>query len=367
MKTTAPSGNRNPLDPGLVLVLTLTLFAAIPLLSDDVDVLYHSYRLVCGGGMYLFVKRRCGRLGAVMAGLLYVYSPDMFYARGSHPELLARALFPWLLWRVDVLRDQPAALNFVWLVLFQAALFYAHPFMALILTLITLAWVICEALVNHLNRESSRMDWRPAAIAAVGILLGMGLSASSWLPPLHDASLINGRSEPAIAGIAQATLALAGFVGAGWLYIRGYRSRHPQAYLGMIFFALAALMLPMAAAACLAIVAGMNGLWLRRLRPRIQIGLIALLAALPMVSSIPLFAVPATTGEHSLRLLSGAPPELDTAAWLSLLMAWTVAWLLRRWRLTARPYWRVAPLSRAEIGGILLGAALALLGLLLIA
>jgi len=39
----------------------------------------------------------------------------------------------------------------------------------------------------------------------------------------------------------------------------------------------------------------------------------------------------------------------------------------RRWRLTARPYWFVPPLSRTEIGGILLGAAMALLGLLLIA
>jgi len=28
----------------------------------------------------------------------------------------------------------------------------------------------------------------------------------------------------------------------------------------------------------------------------------------------------------------------------------------RRWRLTARLYWRVLPLSRTEISGILLGA-----------
>ena len=76
--------------------------------------------------MYAFCKRRCGRLGALIAGLVYVYSPALMhnwaFARGAYPELLALALFPLLLWRVDALRDRPVAVNFLLACLLQAAL-----------------------------------------------------------------------------------------------------------------------------------------------------------------------------------------------------------------------------------------------------
>ena len=131
-----------------LLVLILTLFTAIPLLSNaglpnGSDVLYHTYRvgemhrswqqgilfpswaeglyfgygsplfhfyarltyaitsiliggfnisaldalrtvlmlslLSCSSGMYLFVKSRSGRLGGIIAGLVYVYSPYLMF------------------------------------------------------------------------------------------------------------------------------------------------------------------------------------------------------------------------------------------------------------------------------------------------
>ena len=312
----------------------------------------------CSIGMYLFVRRRCGRIGGIIAGLVYVYSPWLMYteayARGTYPELLAFALFPWLLWRVDALRDQPNSRNFLLLALLQVALINAHNLMALALTGIALAWIAFEGLIQRLNREASRLDWRPAAAAIVAITLGIGAASSFWLPvllesdsvhlqnltvaglldyrdgfvrlqdllsppPIHDAGAINGLSELKILGSAQVSLALLGLTSALWLYTFGYRTRHPQTFLGLTFFALMSLLLlaltlpgalplwdglrplqflqfpwrllgPLAA--CLAIMAGMNGLWLQRLAWRWHVPLIALAAAAPIVTVIPLFYVP---------------------------------------------------------------------------
>ncbi len=421
------SGIRKSIDPGLVLVLGLTLFTVIPLLRNPglpngPDVLYHSYRVAemnrswsqgllfptwaegfylgygsplfhfyarltyvitsllhavlglgaldalrallvlsllgCSSGMYLFAKRRFGRLSGVIAGLLYVYSPYLMYteayARGTYPELLSFALFPWLLWRVDALRDRPSPINFLSLVLLQTALINAHNLMALVLTGITVAWIAFEAILQHLNRESSRMGWRSAAWALLGMALGTGVAATFWLPvvlesdsvhlqnltvaglldyreafvrlpdllaaaPIHDAGAINGLSELKILGVAQWMLALLALAATAALYIRGYRSPHPQSFLGIIFFAIVALAMLVLVmpgslpiwdslrpiqflqfpwrllgpiAACLAIIGGANGLWLERLDSRWQISLVASAVALPIVLAIPLFYVP---------------------------------------------------------------------------
>ncbi len=314
--------------------------------------------LGCSGGMYLFASRRYGKLGGVVAGLVYVYSPYLMYteayARGTYPELLSFAIFPWLLWRVDALRDKPNALNFVILALLQVALVNAHNLMAVVLTAIIVLWLVFETLIQKVNRESSRLDWHSSAWALLAIALGIGAASAFWLPvllesdsvhlqnltveglldyreavvrledllalpPIHDAGAINGLSELKIMGPAQWMLALLGIGAAGALYVRGFRSRHPQCFLGVIFFALMAIALiamilpgsialwdnlrPLQilqfpwrllgpAAACLAIVAGANGLWLDRIDLRWQVSLIALVIAIPIMVSIPLFFVP---------------------------------------------------------------------------
>ena len=410
---------------GLAMVLVLTLFATLPLLSGDglpagADTLLHVYRagemlrsqqhglmfpswgegfysgygapvfhfyasltyhltsllqvvagldvlnalrslivlsfLACSSGMYLFVRRRSGELGAVLAGLLYVYSPFLLYtealARGAYPELLSLVIFPFLLWRLDALRDRPTPANLVGVVLVQVALINSHNLMALILTLVALAQLIVETALQRLIRE--RVNWRPAALATGAMLLGVGIAATFWLPillendtvhldnltaiveldyrnnfvplkdllatpPLHDAGDARGLRVLTTLGVAQWALALSGLVTAALFYRRGGRWQHPRALAGVAFFALmAGLMIALTVpnslpvwnllrplhylqfswrllgptAACLAIVGGANGLWLERLGGRLQTGAIALLLALPIVTSTPLFYMP---------------------------------------------------------------------------
>ena len=207
---------------GLLVVLVLTLFAMLPLLSGDglpagTDTLLHVYRaaemlrsqqhgllfpswgegfyagygsplfhfyasltyhlssllqivagldvlsalrclvvlvfLACSSGMYLYVRRHSGETGAVLAGLLYVYSPWLLYsepfARGAFPGLLSLALFPFLLWRLDALRERPTPASLFAVVLVQVALINSHNLMALVLTLVALAQVIVEAALRR--------------------------------------------------------------------------------------------------------------------------------------------------------------------------------------------------------------------------
>ncbi len=170
---------RKSIDPGLLLTLALTCFLALPLASkgglpDGQDLQIQAFRAselrrgweqglfffetldalrcflllcfaLCSGGMYLFCKRRGGRLGAIFAGLVYVYSPYLMYdtafARGAYGELLALAIFPLLLWRVDALRDRPTPVSFLLVCLMQAVLLFTQLRTALVLTGIAFAWL----------------------------------------------------------------------------------------------------------------------------------------------------------------------------------------------------------------------------------
>ena len=257
--------------PGLVFVLALTLFHAIPLamnagLPDGSELLYHLSRVTaltrgweqglflqaesqavglanspsafhlnaglayhlssvlhlvfglsvldalrwlillsllgCSGGMYLFCRRRSGRLGAVIAGLLYVYSPYLMvtvaYARGAYPELLALALFPLLLWRLDALRDKPKVFNFILAVILHAVIFATDGMMALVLTAIALAWIAFETLIQYVNREASRINPRSGGLALIALLLGTLAAAASMLPIIVEDDSAN-RNRPTYA------------------------------------------------------------------------------------------------------------------------------------------------------------------------
>lgn len=118
-------------------------------------------------------------------------------------------------------------------------------------------------------------------------------------------------SETFHIGIAQWTYAVAGAAGALALYVRGYRSRHPNAFLGALFFiglslALIALFqpwtrslwltlsplryaqFPMRLLAPIAVgcayLASLNGLWLRRLPGRMALPATALAVAAVVVA-----------------------------------------------------------------------------------
>ncbi len=368
------------LHPGLFLTLALAAFAALPTWPDAGSLLCSA---LAGGGMYLFCHRRYGRLGALLAGLVYAYSPCLLLARGDWRELLALALLPLLLWRVDALRDKPSGSSFTPVCLLQAALLAAHV-VSFGLTLLVFGWVCFEMTIQAFNRESSRLRARPGLIALLALLLGMAIGApfvSLQTPaiPYELVPLDALLSPPALdsgepgllpsPGLAQWLLALLGAATAFGLYIRGYRTRHPNTFLGIAFFALAALGLLAwaqtpayaAIAVCLACTAASNGIGLMRLPARYQSSLIALTVALPIISSIPLLALP--TREDAASDSLGLLLSLDATAGLALLAlagALVVSMRMGAEQLPPRRYWASPPLTRLAVIGVLAGGALAL-------
>ena len=306
--------------------------------------------LMCGAGMYLFCQRRSGRLGALIAGLVYVNSPYLFHVnaqlRSAYPELFALSLFPILLWRMDALRDAPNARNFLLVLLLEAALINAHNFSGLLMTGIAIAWLAFEAVVQGFNREASQLNGRGELWAGLALAIGILAAASFWLPAFWERETvtldqflyaikrghwrtINELFKVAAQfysferpyffgalhiGIAQWIFALAGVGGALLLYIRGYRTRHPHAFLGAVFFFglslwLIFMMTPQSqpiwdlastlrfmqqhpwrllgpVALCMAYLASLNGLLLSRLPRDLGLAAIALAITAPVVCGL---------------------------------------------------------------------------------
>ena len=228
--------------------------------------------LMCGVGMYLFCQRRSGKLGALIGGLIYVNSPYLFHVnadlRGAYPELVALSIFPLLLWRLDALRDAPGARNFLLVLLLEVALINSHNASAVMMTGIAFVWLAFEAVIQRINREASQLEGRGELWAALALFIGIMAAASFWLPALMEGESVTsqrisydvgndhwlpigelfkipvqfyGIDRPSLSdalhiGIAQWALAVVGIGGALALYIRGYRTLHPQTFLGAIFF-----------------------------------------------------------------------------------------------------------------------------------
>ncbi len=312
--------------------------------------------MLAGSGMYGFVRDRISRLGGVIAALVYVYSPYIFYtepyARGAYPELLALCLFPLILWAFHRLLTYRRARDVVLAALSLFLLIIAHNLMALTLTGVLILWLLWHVVTRF---RQGRATWWPYALGLVAIGFGIGLAAYFWLPvllesdavslenltgvalldyrnffvpledllahsPLADAGAINGLRLRLNLGLAQWLLALAGGVGLIGRCWRGRKNTQIPAQWrdGLFFGGLALIFLFLITPAsggiwetvniarylqfpwrllgplmvCLAILAGMNALWIQRLPARggavIAAGIVAGIVGL----ALPLFYVP---------------------------------------------------------------------------
>ncbi len=343
--------------------------------------------LGAGAGMYTFARVRGGKIGGLLAALVYVYSPYILftepYARGAYPEFLALVLLPWIMTAYDRLLRRGGAVAFVLASFSGGAVIITHNLMALVLTGLLGVWLVWGWLASRFfPADDDSRTFR--LLPLVALMTGVGLAAYFWLPvvlesgavrlgnltavaqldyknffvpvsellaasPRTDAGAINGLLHQLNLGVAQWILALAGVVMVNveiWRRVKsrkttqgvgeGLRPSPPaqqnqeidvvgtgQALSGGIqadtlFFTLAAggllfLVLPVGAflweataplaflqfpwrllgpvAFCLAVLAGMNGVWLARLPGRVRAGLLAVLVFAVVGLATPLFYV----------------------------------------------------------------------------
>jgi hypothetical protein len=351
-----------------------------------------------GAGMYWFMKARAesqvqlGTLAGVLAAVCYVYSPYLLYtepyARGDYPELLAFALFPWVMGCFERLLEHGRARNMLLSALGIMLLILAHNLMALVLSALLVTWLAWEVvweivagklrerepkgvqgkrsshnsptttqLPSGIAKNPEQHRYIPHLLAFAAFALGVGLAAYFWLPvilehnevklenltavalldyrnfflspgellaftPRADGGAIDGLLHQLNFGVAQWALALVGLLGVvGTRYLVSVssqlRSSVTPLFRQTLFFALFALMLIILmlptgiwdgiavlrflqfpwrllgpAAFCLAVLAGMNAVWIEQLPGRWAGAIIAGMVALPVALALPLLYVP---------------------------------------------------------------------------
>jgi len=291
-----------------------------------------------GVGMYGFCRPRWGVAGAVLAAVVYVYSPYLLYTepytRGDYPELLSFGLIPWVFWAFDALAAASRPRAVVLAAGSVALLIQTHNLMALVFFAILCGWLVWRWCVGELSKRHLGL-----LLGVAG--LGVGLSAYFWLPvlaerdavqldnlialaeldyrhffvplgdllalpPRSDAGAMNGLLPRYHLGVAGWLLGLLG-VGVVW-----HRRRRAEVFFAVLGGLCIFLMTPQAAgvwerlsilaylqfpwrflgaaAFCAAVLAG--GVGQAATAQRWRLPLLTVLYLLPLVAVIPLFYVP---------------------------------------------------------------------------
>ena len=122
-----------------------------------------------------------GTTAGLVAGVAYAYAPFQAYDvfnRGSLWESFAWAFPPLVLWGINrwALRKQRAGL--IWGVIGLALMVMSHHLFAFLFAPLFAVWVLVSAYWRH--------DWNVLCRGVMLGLLGMGLTAFFWLPPLLE-------------------------------------------------------------------------------------------------------------------------------------------------------------------------------------
>ncbi|HID62307.1 MAG TPA: hypothetical protein EYP49_06150 [Anaerolineae bacterium] len=155
-------------------------------LGTDFETAIKSLAVLCfllyGLGMYLFAREVLGVKPALLAAAAYVYTPFRFREAliygGNYPQILAMALYPWILWAFHKIIAQDRPQYIVAGALSYAGLMLSHNFHALVFTPLLLAYAV------YLMWTTKK--WTRAREAGLALALGLGLSAFFWVPVLHD-------------------------------------------------------------------------------------------------------------------------------------------------------------------------------------
>ncbi|HJV64928.1 MAG TPA: 6-pyruvoyl-tetrahydropterin synthase-related protein [Geomonas sp.] len=139
--------------------------------------------LVGGWGMYLWTRKYCGEMGAMLAAAIYIFAPYHLvdiYLRGALPEFVALSILPLLFHAMDLCFSSERSLRgIVWTGVASAAIVLTHN-----LTVVTiLPFAVCYFVWCFFHYQAT---WRKGLLASLGPLLGAGLSSFYWIPVLLE-------------------------------------------------------------------------------------------------------------------------------------------------------------------------------------
>lgn len=314
-------------------------------------------------GMYGFMRQQVGRVAGILSAIAIVFSPYIVftapYVRGAYPELLALALFTWVMWRFGAVLKNPSGMNIAGASLLLYLLFISHNLMGVILGALAFGWILWQGIATLVTQWGQWRLLRAPIVALITWGLGLGMAGYFWLPvlfetdtvylenlagvalldyhnffvpladlfapiPLNDLGAINGLRLVTVIGLAQWVGALVGLVGVAYFIYYAVRDgrRDDRILRQGVFFALGAVVMiffvtpqsaPLwdnfpwlrfiqfpwrllgAVAFCGAFLFGLNALWLEKITNPWRQGAIAGIVALLLIASSPLLTVPEWT------------------------------------------------------------------------
>ncbi|MEA3336128.1 MAG: hypothetical protein U9R25_09490 [Chloroflexota bacterium] len=179
----------------------------------SVEMVYLLAMLASGIGMYGFARSWLGRNAALIAAVAYVFIPYRLlevYVRASLAEYVAMAWLPFILWSVRSAFESSRpgdGRSLVWptvgIALSYCGLMLTSNLVALIFTPLLGLYALL-LLLNRINEEQplrklSKESLLPfianliriSAAPAIGIFLGLLMSAFFWMPALSESQYVN--------------------------------------------------------------------------------------------------------------------------------------------------------------------------------
>lgn len=166
------------------------MFALLPGLDvvDGIKAVLILAILLAASGAFWLGRDLFGPGAGLIAATAYIFSPYLLlidpHIRGDVPEFFALALFPWLLQFLRVARFLPSSSHLLISSLLWAVLILTHNLMALILSVILVAWLLWQSAIPN-----PQYPIHPARIVKL-ILATAGLAAFFWLPFIAERSAI---------------------------------------------------------------------------------------------------------------------------------------------------------------------------------
>ena len=139
--------------------------------------------LLSGWGMYLWTRKYCGEVGALIAASIYLFAPYHLvdiYLRGAIPEFLALAILPYLFHGIDLTFSSERSFpGIVYTGVASAAIVLTHNLTAV--TILPFALCYFAWCCFYFNAS-----YRRVLSACLGPLLGAGLSSFYWMPVMLE-------------------------------------------------------------------------------------------------------------------------------------------------------------------------------------
>ncbi|PIS09374.1 hypothetical protein COT75_01710 [Candidatus Beckwithbacteria bacterium CG10_big_fil_rev_8_21_14_0_10_34_10] len=156
--------------------------------ENSLKIIIFSSYLFSGLFFYLWLKRHFSSLAAFLGSIFYLSAPYQFldiYVRGIVGENLTFALFPGVLYFLDLLFEKKSRLRFLGLVVVTALFSLSHNIMVMLFTPLIFLYYFYVY-----KKEGQKEKLKFVNLGLIGLILGFLLTSFFWIPAYFEQNSI---------------------------------------------------------------------------------------------------------------------------------------------------------------------------------